>query len=86
MSYIVTLHSCGGSMGEAIDSIGSAVVADEATATEVADHFNDLNDSSGYDGSEIYAVVEEVPELMGKEDAIAEIKKAYVFEDMEGDE
>lgn len=83
-AYFVTLHTCGGSMGEAVPPIGAAVVPDLETAEEVEQYFNDHPFARG--AHEIWALKHELTEPMSKDDAIAEIKKAYVFEYVEDEE
>lgn len=81
---MATLHSCGGSMAEAVEPIGGAHLATKEDAEAVAKHFNDLAIA---ERRELFAIVTEVTPAVDVEAAIRQIRaEAYVFEDDEEEE
>lgn len=82
MSYVVGLHSYGGSAGEAMDPQALVTVAtlEEAEVIEKAVKEHPANKQSWYG-----AVITKVPDTKKLEDAISEIFECYLFEEFEWD-
>ena len=79
MSYLVTLHSCGGSMGEAIPAAETVVVATEAEAEAIVD-WVDKHPINGKYG-EIWALHYEIGEPTDVAGGIETLEESWVFED-----
>lgn len=65
-TFIVTVHACGGSTGEAIDVDWGFTVQTEAEAEQMCEMLNVEFANYGFDGStreELYAVWAELPDL-----------------------
>lgn len=68
MSYMVSVHYVGGSMGEAVWSHGNVVVSTEAEANSVADAIN--NHPAAQNGWALVPVITEIPEILSEEKAV----------------
>lgn len=77
MSYIVTVHMCGGSGGEAVPAIEVAHVAtrEEADAVEKWVHSH-----PGAESSELWALVYEIPEIQSVSEVQTQFEKNDYFE------
>lgn len=84
MSYLVELHTCGGSMGEAVEPIELVHVATEEEAELVAAAANDHPINNGY--GDLWAIIVEVPEILSGVDGVTAMLNNYYFEDWEEDQ
>lgn len=88
MSYVVTMHTCGGSMGEAIWYQESVTVATAEEAAEVEKQFYALpvvKDNMMY-GNELVVQTIPVGDLLTVDESIAKFKAhGYLEEEEEGD-
>ena len=79
MSWLISVHMCGGSMGEAVEPISTAVVSTKEEADRIATAIHDH--PASYDGDELWAVVSELPALQDEEAALAKVMDNYVIKE-----
>ena len=79
MSYLVELHTTGGSMGEAVIPIQVVHVATKPEADAIAENVN--NHPAAGNSEYLWAIVLEVPELVSVEQATDDMFDTYPFED-----
>lgn len=83
MSFLVELHSLGGSMGEAVEPIEVVHVATREEADAIIEKV-DSHEASDF-GELLWAILVEVPEVVSGEDGITQMFNNYYFEDYEDD-
>lgn len=83
MSYLVQLHMCGGSAGEAMEPIEVEHVStlDEARVIESTVHAHPASDN----GNELWLRIVEIPEISSGSKALSKVMSNYYFEDWEYD-
>lgn len=81
MSYLVQLHMCGGSAGEAMEPIEVEHVSTlgEARMIENTVHAHPASD----DGDELWLRIVEVPEISSASEALSKIMSNHYFADWE---
>ena len=79
MSWLISVHMTGGSMGEAVQPISTAVVSTEEEADRIADTIHDH--PASYDGGQLWAIVSELPALQVEEAALAKVMDNYVIKE-----
>lgn len=80
MTFLVELHMCGGSMGEAVPPIEVVHVATKQEAEAIADKVHD-HPANEYD--DLWADIVEVPSILSEADATKKMLSNYYFEDDE---
>lgn len=84
MTFLVELHMCGGSMGEAVPPIEVVHVTTKQEAQAVADMVHN-HSANKYDN--LWTVITEVPILVASEaDAVKQMLSNYYFEDYEDED
>lgn len=81
MSWLISVHMSGGSMGEAVPPISTAVVSTKEEADRIATTIH--AHPASYDGDQLWAIVSELPALQAEEAALAEVMDNYVIKGWE---
>ena len=80
MSYVVSIHTCGGSMAEAVFSQGSVTVATKEEAKDVEDQLYAIMEKT-WRGDDFLVQIFEVGETKTVGAAMAEFFENYVIKD-----